>query len=834
MKPEIERRLKACKAIVLICLAFPLAANAADITWTSLTGGNWSAATNWSPQQVPTAADDVFLAADTSVLTIDVAAFANSLTLGEGGQTLTGPGPLTLSGPLNWSGGIISTVIYCNGGEVDDPEGLDGGQLINSGTLNRTPNPDTGNGSIISNASTGTITIALNGDDITRNSYGGTATFYNAGQINGSGSGTGTIGDTFINTGTVTVSSGTLEAAVGGTNFGTMTASGSGGIGVGGGTFYFTGSSVVSGTGAFIVNGGTANIGGALNVTGNWTVDDGTANFTGTSTTGGQTLNINGAANFVGAGPWIPGAVNLDGTLAGTSPVIASGALDWTGGTITGVLTCNGGTLDNPQGINGGTLINTGSLNWIPYPDTGNGSIISNASTGTINFQINGDDITRNSFGGAATFYNAGQINGSGSGTGTIGDTFINTGTVTVSSGTLEAAAGGTNFGTMIANGSGGVGLGGGTFYFANSSVVFGSGAFVVTEGTANVSGALNITGSWTVNEGTANFSGTSTAAGQTLNIVGGAANFVGAGPWITGAVNLDGTLAGTSPVIASGALDWTGGTITGVLSCNGGTVDDPQGINGGTLINTGPLNWIPYPDTGGGSIISNAPTGTINLPLNDQTLTRNSFGGAATFYNAGQINASGSGTGSLGDTLINSGTLNLQGGTIDATAGAFLEAGSILDVTATNATNFATLAISGPTSLAGLVDLSFNGYTPRAGDSFRLITYASESGVFGDFILPAQADWQAVYGQTAFSLDVTGLASPYLTLEALPLEIDTNGFNLMLIGPSGSNYTIQASTDLKSWTSLTNFRTTYSSFIFDDLSSTNDSHRSYRATISQ
>jgi hypothetical protein len=836
MKTLLAMILRTHKATAFIFLALPFVANATSIAWTNMAGGNWSAATNWSPNQVPTAADDVSLVGDTFTLTVDVPAFAKSLTIGTHFTAiLGGAGPVTLAGPLYWTNGTISTVIYCNGGTVNDPHALDGGQIINSGTLTWIPYPFTGNGSVISNASTGTINIQISFHLITDNILGGSSYFYNAGQITAAGSDTGLIGDTFVNTGSVVVSNGALLAGAGGTNFGAMTAQASGSVGVSGGDFYFTDSSVLSGSGDFLVTGGTANVGGALNLSGSWTVSGGTANFNGTSSAAGQTISISSAtANFTGAGPWLPGIVNFSGdTLAGPSPILASGALNWDGGVISGFISCNGGTVNDPEGLDGGQLINYGTMTWIPYPFTGAGSVISNASTGIMNLQLS-RRLTENDYGGSSYFYNAGQITGSGSGIGTIGDTFINTGTVTITSGTLETDAGGTNFSTMTATGSGAVGVGGGTFYFADSSVLSGSGGFLVAGGTANVGGALNISGSWTVSGGTANFNGTSSAAGQTLSI-GAMASFVGAGPWTPGLVNISGgTLAGPSPILASGALNWNGGVITGIISCNGGTVDNPTGIDGGQLINYGPLNWIPYPDTGGGSLISNASTGTITLALNGRPFSVNSYGGTATFYNAGQFNASGSGSATIGDTFINSGTINLQSGNLQASQTVVLEPSGTLDVTVNGPTNLATFGISGPATLGGVLDLNFSGYTPHTGDSFTPVTYTSQTGVFGAFILPQQVDWKAVYAPTYFSLDAIGLAAPYVTLEALPVDIDTNGFQGLLFGPIGSNYTIQASTNLESWTTLTNFRTSiYSSFIFDDQESPNYAHRAYRAFIS-
>ena len=118
----------------------------------------------------------------------------------------------------------------------------------------------------------------------------------------------------------------------------------------------------------------------------------------------------------------------------------------------------------------------------------------------------------------------------------------------------------------------------------------------------------------------------------------------------------------------------------------------------------------------------------------------------------------------------------------------------------------------------------------PVPGDSFPLLTFGSETGVFSGIVSLPQADWQANYDEKVFSLKVTGLAPPYLTLGALPATIDTNGFNLILIGPIGSNYTIEASTDLKSWLTLGSFTTTFSSINFNDASATNYPQRFYRA----
>jgi hypothetical protein len=70
----------------------------------------------------------------------------------------------------------------------------------------------------------------------------------------------------------------------------------------------------------------------------------------------------------------------------------------------------------------------------------------------------------------------------------------------------------------------------------------------------------------------------------------------------------------------------------------------------------------------------------------------------------------------------------------------------------------------------------------------------------------------------------------PVLGTGAAP-PLTTNGFSLMLQGPIGSNYVIQASGDLFNWQTFTNFASTSWLTYFNDLAATNYPYRFYRVT---
>ncbi|MGD1086946.1 MAG: hypothetical protein ABSA47_19600, partial [Verrucomicrobiota bacterium] len=293
--------------------------------------------------------------------------------------------------------------------------------------------------------------------------------------------------------------------------------------------------------------------------------------------------------------------------------------------------------------------------------------------------------------------------------------------------------------------------------------------------------------------------------------------------------------------IVVGGPLTWTGGNIQAAVQCNGGSVNVSSSSVvgfGGQLINTGTMTWTPNsgPRTGGsgGTVISNAASGIINVTLNGNNIDSYSYGYTTAFYNAGQINISGAGqTGSITDPFYNTGTLNIPSGTLSLTGG-YTSTGSTLNFVISSTTSFGQLAVSGACELNNTtLGVTADGYAPSAGDSFPLITYGSETGIFSVFNLPPHANWQPNYGNSAFSLNVASLTPPWLTVQVVtpPVQIP-NGFTLLMLGPPDYNYAIQGSTDLSTsgWENLATVYMVNSSFYYTDTAAGTTPFRFFRA----
>jgi hypothetical protein len=192
-------------------------ARATVITWIRAGGGNWSVATNWSPNLVPGPGDDVYITNYAPTVAVDFSTSVASLAFS--GGNLGGASSLTVNGPFTWSGGSINNTggVRLNGtsslnAAVGNHMELVYGLLINAGRLTWS-----GSGtnlvlydSTFTNLASGTVTIAGDVSDTIAN----TATFGNAGSVIKNGTpGTATLHAIFVNTGTVQVQSGTFNLA---------------------------------------------------------------------------------------------------------------------------------------------------------------------------------------------------------------------------------------------------------------------------------------------------------------------------------------------------------------------------------------------------------------------------------------------------------------------------------------------------------------------------------------------------------------------------------------------------------------------------------------------
>ena len=719
----------------------------------------------------------------------------------------------------------MDDIVQCNGGNVTaSGVNMFGGEIINAGVMGWSANPVFQyDGALISNTVTGTLDVT----NAVCNNEGGGGAMANAGQMNIWSS--STINVPLTNFGTISINAGRLAFGGGGANIGAITVASGATFNPSGGTFTCLDGSTIAGAGDLNVSGGTVNLGAALNLTGTWGFSGGTATYTGTTTASGFPINISGGGtiNFNAAGTLMPALVTMSGgTLGGSQLIVDSGEFDWSGGEMNATLQCNGGSV-TASGVNmfGGQIINTGAMGWSGNPIfMYDGCLLSNAVTGTIN-------VTNAAWfneGSASAIVNAGQMSFWSSST--VNVALTNFDAININSGVLEIGNGGANIGTITVASGGTFNPSGGTFTCLDGSTIAGAGDLTASGGTLNLGGALNLTGTWGVSGATATYTGTTTVGGFTINVSGGTFNFDGTGTLAPGLVTLNGgTLAGSQVIMDSGPFNWSSGTIYSIVQCNGGSVTaSSANMFSGQIINAGVMGWSGNPIfMYNGALLSNSVTGTLNVT---NAVSYNE-GSPSAIVNAGQMNVWSSSTFSV--ALTNFGTININSGVLTLNGGASL-INDTLNFSISSTTNFGTLAISGPCSFSSTtLAATADGYTPKAGDTFPLITYGSETGLFGAFILPQKANWEFDYAPSVFSLIVASLNAPYLTfVPVTPSGIDPD-VTFLLLGPIGSNYTIQASTNLaKNWTTLTNFVSTVSSFYVNDTNAADYEARFFRVIM--
>jgi len=454
-----------------ISILAPLNVNA----WINPSGGNWSVASNWSKGTVPVASDTVAIkqsgtytvnldvngtfarldvGAPSGTQTLSVAAntltagngaFATNTVLNLGGTgTITGAGTLTVAGAFNWTGGNLGT----GGGTV---------RVLSGGTLSIAPTATVNFAQYtleVAGTGTWTGTATVNGGQaILRVASGGTLdiqgdpsvsfnTYYAwaptlnvVGTLNRTTSpNAAVIGGPLNDSGTVSVQSGTLRLTGGGTSTGAYQVTAGDTLDFDAGTHTLAVGSNVTGAGTVKFSGGTVNAAGGYGVSGLSLINGGTANFNGT------------------AGP--AGSLTVaSGTLGGSGLLTVSGPMSWTGGN----LGTGGGTV---RVLSGGTLsiAPTATVNFAQYTLEvagtgtwtgtaqvyGGQAILRVASGGTLDIQGDPSVSFNTYYAWAPTLNVVGTLNRTTSpNAAVIGGPLNDSGTVSVQSGTLRLAGGG-------------------------------------------------------------------------------------------------------------------------------------------------------------------------------------------------------------------------------------------------------------------------------------------------------------------------------------------------------------------------------------------------------
>ena len=615
---------------------------AAALIWTNTAGGNWSVTNNWSPNQIPGAADAAVITnSGNYVVTLDGNQSVGSLTLGGTGGTQTfttsgnaltlsqasyvgtngilqlnggglfgaGAGNLTVSGQLNWTGGALggastSVAVATNG--VLTLAGVNGtayslGEILtNAGTVHL----QSGNLEIdwcgtnygAFNNGPGAL-VDIQADVSVTNTCGG-AGWANQGTVRKSG-GTGVtvISATFNNSGTLDVESGTVALAGGGTLGGTLLAEAGAALDLDAGAFALGAASGFGGAGNSVLNGATLTATGVLPP--NLQYTSGNLILTLSAPSPGFTVtNANWTVNGVVTNVTLGGGV-LDGNFT------VAGTLTWTNGTLgdrsAGVLVAPNASLVL-AGVNGTTyslgeyLTNAGTIYLqsgnlvINYCGTNYGELL-NLPGALVDFE--GDVSLAQTCGGTG-WINQGTVRKSaGTGVTLISAVFNSSGTLDVQSGTVALGGGGNQSGLLEAEA-------GTAIYETNCTIneaetilgaVYSAGGTVAANGSLTVSAnaELNLIGSGAfyvegplTNNGTVLWSGSGY-----IFMYNSAASYYGAIWNLPGAVfNIatDQTIynqSGAPFINNQGTLEKTAGTGStglGVVVTNTGTVEALSG----------------------------------------------------------------------------------------------------------------------------------------------------------------------------------------------------------------------------------------------------------------
>lgn len=617
-----------CIALLIVSTLIPLGGfSQATYTWSGV-DSTWNEATNWNPNGVPGAADDVIITSGKVKITSDVQ--VNNVTFTAG--AITGSAILTVTGQMNWMGGEMSGngITQINSGAAlaiggNTQKDLRQRTLRNLGTATWSGDAELKlrNHAHIQNEAGALFDIQNNKrmDYVLADSGG---SFTNAGTLaKSAGGGETQIDPVFINTatGVVNANSGIFRFERGDT-----TASSSGTFNIGSGNFlvlaerkFIFDNVIFNGSGTVQILDVDVNVSPSTGVV----IDVIGAGITVNS--GIQMEMDESKAMFKGSGPvTIDGTFTLKrGTISGPGLFTVNGAFDLGG--------------DNSKTIDGRTITIEGSLlrssSGLIYLT--NNAVISIESGASFDIQSDGgiDFVLP----GGGSISNAGTVSkSSGSGVSNFDVPFNNTGALNVNSGTVQLSRGGSHTGSALSVGAGATLNFNGGVHTLDGVILGGSGAVQISSDSVKVTGA-----------------GVAINASTTLALAGG-------------------TLAGEGNVTVNGTLNWSGGSITGSGAL---TINSSLNISGGsnktlkgrTLTNAATTTWS---GAGNFSVENNGvflnQAGAL-LHIQSDAVLKFIAPLGGTLNNAGTLAKSGgAGASAIEINFINTGTVNVNSGKIE------------------------------------------------------------------------------------------------------------------------------------------------------------------------
>jgi len=496
----------------------------------------------------------------------------------------------------------------------------------------------------------------------------------------------------------------------------------------------------------------------------------------------GTSLTITDTATF---GPNALYVMSDADTLYGDGTVVIEGTLDWSGGTQsgTGSSILTSGATGSLQGslslqldrslITFGTVISTAANILVGSP----GASITNRAGATLDFQGPGN-VT-----GPGTFLNEGSIlkTVNSGAVQIVTGVANNTGSVDVQAGDFYMVATGTHTGTF--NTAAGTSLHFDLLPQTIDGAITGAGTVGFRAGDATVNASCTAS-ALVLQDGPVTFNAPLTVADSIVAFNGTFTFATGDTLFVPRLVFSSGTLTGTDPLEITGALDWSGGALSGgeVKVLAAGAVGLLSGstktLANNYFHNYGTITWT------GGDIVFNT-FGIVNEPggvFDIQDPGDTGFGvlwGTAfpAIENRGTLRkSSGSGTTGIGPGLWNYGTIDIQTGTIAPATrlnmaffhydGAVVEGNGTLNLAAASTmgpingdfnpgtspgilsiagslpqdtgstidleingliagTQYDRLQVSGQADIAGSINVAV-GFSPAIGDSFTVMTYGS------------------------------------------------------------------------------------------------------------